>query len=129
MTAGKTTPEIIRIDEQSGEAEALRLDATRLAPGSPTPAQSARNLYTDPTGRFFSGIWSSTRGAWRVAYTENELCVLTQGSIRITDNAGRSWTFGAGECFVVPAGFEGLWEVLEDARKFYAIFEPPSGER
>jgi uncharacterized cupin superfamily protein len=24
----------------------------------------------------------------------------------------------------MPAGFRGLWEVLEPARKFYAIFEP-----
>ena len=28
---------------------------------------------------------------------------------------------GAG--FVVPAGFEGTWEVLEECTKFYAIFE------
>jgi len=129
VTAGAPTPEIIRIDEHSGQAEALHLDAARLAPGSAMPAQTVRNLFTDASGRFCSGIWSSTRGAWRVAYTENELCVLTHGSIRITDESGRSCTFGPGDCFVVPAGFEGLWEVLEDARKFYAIFEPPAGER
>jgi uncharacterized cupin superfamily protein len=128
VTAGAPTPEIIRIDEHSGQAEALQLDAARLAPDSAMPAQTVRNLFTDGSGRFFSGIWSSTRGAWRVAYTENELCVLTQGRVRITDESGRSWTFGPGDCFVVPAGFEGLWEVLEDARKFYAIFEPPAGE-
>jgi hypothetical protein len=125
VTAGAATPEIIRIDEHSGQVEALSLDPGRLAPGSPTPVQTVRNLFTDATGRFFSGAWSSTRGAWRVSYTENELCVLTQGSVRISDDAGRSWTFGPGDCFVVPAGFEGVWEVLEDARKFYAIFEPP----
>jgi uncharacterized cupin superfamily protein len=27
----------------------------------------------------------------------------------------------------MPAGFQGLWEVLEPAQKFYAIFEPPAG--
>jgi uncharacterized cupin superfamily protein len=123
VTAAEAAPGIIRIDEQAGEAEPLSLDAARLAPGSPMPAQMARNLFTDATGRFFCGIWSSTRGAWRVSYTENELCVLTQGRVRISDGQGRSWTFGPGDCFVVPAGFEGLWEVLEDARKFYAIHE------
>ncbi len=129
MTAGEAVPEIIRIDEHAGGTEALHVDAARLAPGSPSPVQAVRNLFTDATGRFHSGVWSSTRGAWRVVYTENELCVLTQGRIRITDDRGRSWTFGAGECFVVPAGFEGLWEVLEDARKFYAIYEPPADQR
>ena len=97
MTPDAAIPEIISIDESSGEAEALRVDAARLAPGSPNPTQTARNLFTDSTGRFFSGIWSSTRGAWRVAYTENELCVLTHGKVRITAGSGRSWTFGPGE--------------------------------
>jgi uncharacterized cupin superfamily protein len=44
--------------------------------------------------------------------------------VRLTTDDGRSWTFGPGECFVVPAGFNGLWETLEPARKFYAIHEP-----
>jgi uncharacterized cupin superfamily protein len=123
VTAGAAAPGIIRIDEHSGQAEPLALDAARLAPGSALPAQSVRNLYSDVTGCFHAGIWSSTPGAWRVAYTENELCVLTQGRVRISDDHGRSWTFGEGESFVVPAGFSGLWEVLEPARKFYAIYE------
>ena len=126
MTADKPSPEIIRIDEQGGAAEPVALDAARLAPGSAVPAQTVRNLFTDATGRFFAGIWSSSRAAWRVSYSENELCVLTQGRVRISDAQGRSWTFGPGDCFVVPAGFEGLWEVLEDARKFYAIYEAPA---
>jgi len=60
-----------------------------------------------------------------VSYTENELCVLTEGRVRISDDHGRFWTFGPGDCFVMPAGFRGVWEVLEPARKFYAIYEPP----
>jgi hypothetical protein len=47
--------------------------------------------------------------------------------MRIVSGAGDEWTFGAGDSFVVPAGFEGTWEVLEDAVKLYAIFEPPAG--
>ena len=119
-----TGPAVVRIDEFSGSEEALSLDPSRLAPGSPMPEQHARNLYSDGTGRFHTGIWRSSVGAWRVSYTENELCVLTQGRVRLTTDDGRSWTFGPGECFVVPAGFNGLWETLEPARKFYAIHEP-----
>ena len=102
----------------------LELDPARIAPGSPVPAQFVRNLYTDDTGRFFAGIWRSSPGAWHVSYTENELCVLTEGRVRISDEQGREWIFGPGDCFVMPAGFRGLWEVLEPARKFYAIYEP-----
>ncbi len=120
-------PEVLRIDEHVAAEEPLALDPARLADGSPMPEQFVRNGFTDPSGRFFGGIWRSGVGAWRVAYTENELCVLTRGRVRISDDAGRSWTFGSGDCFVMPAGFHGLWEVLEPAQKFYAIYEPPAG--
>ena len=118
-------PEVIRIDEHAGGEEPLALDAARLAPGSPMPQQFVRNGFTDAGGRFFGGLWRSSVGAWRVSYTENELCVLTAGKVRVSDDFGRSWTFRAGECFVMPSGFTGLWEVLEPAQKFYAIYEPP----
>jgi uncharacterized cupin superfamily protein len=121
---GEQGPELIRIDEFSGREEPLELDPARVVPMSAPPAQFVRNLYTDDTGTFFAGIWRSSQGAWHVAYTENELCVLTEGRVRISDDQGRSWTFGPGDCFVMPAGFRGVWEVLEPARKFYAIYEP-----
>ena len=41
----------------------------------------------------------------------------------VQDAAGQRWEFGVGEGFVVPAGFEGTWEVIEDCTKFYALFE------
>jgi len=49
---------------------------------------------------------------------------MTAGRIRITDEGGTQREFGAGDTFVVPAGFEGTWEVLEAARKLYVIYEP-----
>lgn len=87
------------------------------------PRQSVRNVFTDPTGQFFVGSWSSTPGSWRIRYTESEFCHLLSGSIRLTDEAGRSWSFAAGASFIVSAGFTGTWEVLEPAAKLYAIFE------
>jgi len=119
-------PGVVTIDGASGTEEKLELDPARLAAGSPLPEQFVRNAFTDGSGRFFAGTWRSSVGAWRVSYTENELCVLTAGRIRISDDHGRQWTYGPGDSFVMPAGFAGLWEVLEPAQKFYAIYEPPS---
>ncbi len=120
------SPAVVKIDAASGTEERLELDPARLAAGSPLPEQFVRNAYTDASGRFFAGTWRSSVGAWRVTYTENEMCVLTAGRIRITDDQGRQVTFGPGDSFVMPAGFSGLWEVLEPAQKFYAIYEPAS---
>jgi uncharacterized cupin superfamily protein len=88
------------------------------------PRQQVWNLYGLAGDRFFAGRWASTTGSWRVRYTEHEFCHVLSGRMRIASQDGGVWTFVAGDSFVVPAGFEGTWEVLEDAVKLYAIFEP-----
>lgn len=88
------------------------------------PVHRVANVFTDSTQQFFAGRWSATRGMWRVRYTENELCVMTAGQVVIESDAGGRASFGPGDAFVVPAGFSGTWEVLEDCSKIYAIFEP-----
>jgi uncharacterized cupin superfamily protein len=93
----------------------------RLVAGKPT--HTVWNYFTDPSQQFFAGRWSSTRGKWRVRYTENELCVMTAGKVVIEGESGERNTFVAGDAFVIPAGFAGTWEVLEDCSKVYAIFE------
>lgn len=96
--------------------------ADRLLSGS--PQQRALNFFADGDGRFFAGVWESTPGKWRVRYSENEFCHLTAGRVRIVSAAGLTREFAPGASFVVPAGFEGTWEVLESARKLYVIYEP-----
>jgi uncharacterized protein len=96
--------------------------ADKVLAGS--PEHRIWNYFTDSTQTFFAGRWSGTRGKWRVRYTENELCVMTAGRVVITSDLGESNTFVAGDAFVIPAGFAGTWEVLEDCSKVYAIFEP-----
>jgi uncharacterized cupin superfamily protein len=97
-------------------------DAERILAG--TPEQTVWNHYADPSNQFFAGVWSSTRGKWRVRYTEHEFCHLVSGSVVLISEQGERWEFWAGDTFVVPAGFTGTWEVVEDCSKLYAIFEP-----
>jgi hypothetical protein len=101
--------------------DSARPAADRLVAGD--PRQTVSNYFSDGTGQFHSGIWSSTRGKWRIHYSESEFCCLTRGRVVLENLAGERWQFGPGEGFVVPAGFEGTWEVIDDCTKFYAIFE------
>jgi uncharacterized cupin superfamily protein len=96
--------------------------AERLIAGN--PRQRAWNFFSDTSGKFHAGRWSSTPGRWRVHYTENELCVMTAGRVVVNGPAGERFEFTAGDAFIVPAGFEGTWEVLEECTKIYAIFYP-----
>lgn len=91
------------------------------------PEHRVWNFFTDSSQQFFAGRWAGTRGKWRVRYTENELCVMTAGRVIIESDSGERNIFEAGDAFVIPAGFTGTWEVLEDCAKVYAIFEARSG--
>lgn len=112
---------IVRLDGEV-EPELSEPPADRLLGGSPELA--VRNFFTDSTQQFFAGRWSASRGKWRVRYTENELCLMTAGRVIIESVSGERSTFVAGDAFVIPAGFTGSWEVVEDCEKIYAIFEP-----
>jgi len=107
--------------ERSLPTEAVAPAPDRIVSGS--PSQRVQNVFSDPSGQFFAGRWTSTTGRWRVAYREHEFCHLLAGRVRLVSASGAERTFGAGESFVVPAGFSGTWEVLEDCEKLYAIFE------
>ena len=104
---------------QSSEASTPAPD--RLISGD--PRQQVSNYFSDDTQQFHTGVWSSTRGKWRIRYSESEFCCLTRGRVALENLGGQRWEFGPGDGFLVPAGFSGTWEVLEDCTKFYAIFE------
>jgi uncharacterized protein len=111
---------IVRLDAPL-DPEVSEPPADRLISGA--PELTVWNAFTDGTQQFFAGRWAATRGKWRVRYTENELCVMTAGRVVIESDSGERSTFARGDAFVVPAGFSGTWEVLEDCSKVYAIFE------
>jgi uncharacterized protein len=102
-----------------GESSAPAAD--KLLAGN--PRQEVRNYFSDTSQQFHSGVWSSTRGKWRIRYSESEFCALTRGRVALENLDGERWEFGPGEGFVIPAGFAGIWETIEDCTKFYAIFE------
>jgi uncharacterized protein len=120
-----TSPSIVHFAAASPETTTSKPPPDRLLKGD--PEQIVRNYFSDRTGQFFAGVWESTPGRWRVRYSENEFCHITRGRVRIEDAAGRHWTFAAGDSFVIPAGFSGVWEVQEAASKLYVIFEPAQG--
>ncbi|HEV3182905.1 MAG TPA: cupin domain-containing protein [Steroidobacteraceae bacterium] len=111
---------IVRLDGTLA-AEVSEPPADRLIAG--TPQLQLRNYFSDASQQFFAGRWEATRGKWRVRYTENELCVMTAGRVVIESASGERSSFGPGDAFVIPAGFSGTWEVIEDCAKIYAIFE------
>ena len=115
-------PQIVRIPHDISAQPRTAVAGERLVSGSPT--QAVDNAYSDPGEAFHCGIWEGDVGAWRVRYTEHELCHMLAGKVRMVAEDGSETIVMAGDSFVIPAGFEGVWEVLEPAKKLYAVYEP-----
>ncbi len=115
-------PVIVAVSHALDDVPREPVAADRLLSGH--PSQAAANAYSAPDQRFHCGVWEGEAGQWRVRYTEHEFCHLLRGRVRLRGDDGSDVLLEAGQSFVVPAGFTGTWEVLETARKLYAIYEP-----
>jgi uncharacterized cupin superfamily protein len=104
------------------EAEHSSPDPAKLVSGR--PVHTTRNHYADPAQQFFSGVWASTEGKWRIQYAEHEFCSLLEGHVRLEGDDGSVAEFHAGDNFVIPAGFSGTWETVAACRKLYVIYLP-----
>lgn len=114
-------PQILRFDQLHTSPEASAPLPERVVEGA--PEFITRNHYTDSTERFFSGEWSATVGAWRVVYEphEEEFCVLLEGHAQLLSDSGELVELRAGDSFVIPGGYSGVWRNLSPVRKHYAI--------
>jgi uncharacterized cupin superfamily protein len=110
------------LDYRTTAHEGYEVDAAKMLGGS--PQQILSNHFSDPSGQFHVGFWEAEIGEWKVNYTEYEYCEILQGRILMRDRNGVELTVGAGDRFVIEAGYQGVWQVLEYARKVYVIFEP-----
>ena len=57
-------------------------------------------------------------------FSRNELMVLLEGSVTLTDGDGQEHHFTAGDSFYVPKGAVMGWKNTEKVKKFYAIYAP-----
>ena len=112
---------IVDFSSATTQAERFRPAAEKIIKGE--PEQVIHNHYSSPCGQMSAGTWEGEPGQWTVNYTEHEYCEITEGVSVLRDKDGNAKTLRAGDRFVIPAGFQGTWEVLEKCRKTYVVFE------
>ena len=106
-----------RVSQNGITPEVSRPDPAKVLAGD--PVHSTWNL--EERDGLFCGLWQSTPGKWRIAYSEWEYVHILQGVSILTDDAGQSTRLVAGDSFVIRPGFSGSWEVVETTLKDYVI--------
>jgi uncharacterized cupin superfamily protein len=82
------------------------------------PQTSGRLLLE--TAQLTVGVWECTPGGWNtVNRPASEAMLLLSGRARLTTVGAEPVILKAGDCFVLPKGWNGRWEVLETVRKFF----------
>lgn len=110
----------------TGEPEVSHPQPDRLINGNPR-RDTWSAVETDLAGasRFYSGVWRSEVGHWRIAMgpTEQEVFTVIEGRCRVHGSDGQVQEAGPGQAIHIPPGFTGSFEVLETLSKIYVICE------
>lgn len=92
---------------------------------SAAPEARSHLAFEDSTGQLEAGIWGATPYRRRLhVFGHDELMVLLEGRVRITDAAGRFAEFGPGDCFMVARGKGWAWQSEGVVKKIFCSFHP-----
>ena len=67
------------------------------------------------------GIWSKEPSEFPWYYDDKEICYILEGSATVTDNAGNSISFSAGDWVEFEPGLECTWKIEKTIRKRYKL--------
>ena len=68
-----------------------------------------------PEGTVFGGLYSATKGKYRVVYSFHEHATLLYGELTLTDeHTSKSVSYGPGDSWIIAKGTPVVWEVRSD---------------
>lgn len=83
--------------------------------------------FESPDKSVVIGTWQSTPYAENLSYPGGtEYSIILAGKVAITNPDGSVEAFEAGESYILPAGVEVRFEVLETMRKIYVLHTAPA---
>lgn len=110
-------PHSLRLTREGVMPEVSRPDPAKVVKGDPV----LTTWNVEDADGLYCGLWASTPGAWRIAYTEWEYFRLLEGRVILTDDEGPVHHVGPGDSFLIRPGFSGVWETVESVLKDYVI--------
>ncbi|MEE4350160.1 MAG: cupin domain-containing protein [Pacificimonas sp.] len=110
---------------ENAEHFPIASDANMIVTLGEGGALSFTDVYASADGRFVVDVsdydtFSATIRDWPV----DEVMVMLEGEVTVTDEDGTSTRFGPGDSFLMRQGFNGTWEQDGPIRKIAVIYRP-----
>lgn len=98
-------------------AESMRVDGN--------PRRTTSEYFAAASHGVRTGLWESEVGAYRLEFPagKHEVFHVLSGEIHVTAEGAPDQVFKAGDTGVLPAGFRGVFRIVEHARKVYVVTE------
>lgn len=91
---------------------------------SPSWSEAEYRCYRAEADKVTIGYWVGQAGHIALdPWPYTEVCSIVTGRVALRDRRGRELVFGAGEGFVVPKGWAGVWTTLEPSSKFFVMID------
>ncbi|MBT5432490.1 MAG: cupin domain-containing protein [Alphaproteobacteria bacterium] len=92
------------------------------------PVQHGHLYFADDAYGLKIGVWHCTPfTSQEKPHGSTEYCIVMEGSASVIGSDGVEHRAGPGEAIFMPKGSLKTWKQTEDCRKFFFIFEDPSG--
>ncbi|MGE0495256.1 MAG: FAD-dependent oxidoreductase [Vulcanimicrobiota bacterium] len=90
------------------------------------PIAHSEILTMTPDRQVATGFWSCTEGEFEWHFDYDEMIVVQEGSVTITDLGlgGKTQVLGPGDTATFPAGSSTYWRVTQAMRKYFVIRNP-----
>ena len=110
--------------KKAAEIAAATLPAAGQRPGADSGDPQLGLLTFAPEAAGSIGFWECQPGGWPVTdRPENEFSYIISGRARLTDDAtGTVTEIGPGDLVILPAGWNGRWDVTETVRKIFTNY-------
>lgn len=98
------------------------IDPERVVKG--TAVEAAHIFHTDGSGQMVTGVWECSPCTERVdGYPFDEFVSVIEGSVVLTAPEGSEQTFSAGDSFVMPKGWQGIWHMPTQFKKLFVFID------
>jgi uncharacterized cupin superfamily protein len=110
-------------DIQPATSEQFPLPERRI---KGNPRRVTKEYFANDLHGVRAGTWEAETGAYRIALesSKHEFFHILTGKVAISlpDGSG-TVAYSAGDTGIIPPGFEGIFEIVEPASKFWVVTE------